>query len=103
MSTNKPVGLKPDLQTAIRDALAGSSSQKPVDVSRLYKLGDTASVQAALLEMYRSREVYCCRYIRKGNETSVWWMSGASSLPRFLYNKALKNALSQTGKARVNP
>lgn len=73
--------MQTDLQNKIRDALAGSSSQKPVDVSKLYKLGDRADVEAALLGMYRSREVYCCRYIRKGSETSVWWLSGAVSPP----------------------
>lgn len=69
------------LKTAILDALAGSSSQKPVDVTKLYKLGDKADVEAALLGMYRSREVYCCLHIRKGNETSVWWLSGGNSAP----------------------
>lgn len=84
--------MQTDLQNKIRDALSGSSSQKPVDVSRLYKLGDKDAVEATLLGMYRSREVYCCLHIRKGNETSVWWLSGAASLPLTHYNRALKCA-----------
>lgn len=71
-----------DLKTAIRKALAGSSSQQPVNVSRLYKLGDEAAVQDALLEMYRAREVYCCLYTRGGgNATSVWWLVGGVLAP----------------------
>jgi len=72
-----------DLKTAIRAALAGSSSQRPVDVSALYKLGGVASVQAALLEMYRSREreVNCCLTVKKGKETSVWWLVGRVPAP----------------------
>lgn len=68
--------MQADLKTAIRKAMAGSSSQQPVDVSRLYKLSDVASVQDALLEMYHAREVSCCLNIKHGKETSIWWLVG---------------------------
>jgi hypothetical protein len=69
-----------DLKTAILKMLAGSSSQRPVDVSRLYKLGDEAGVQAALLEMYHASQVCCCLIIRRGVETSVWWRPGVVNM-----------------------
>ncbi|OHD24111.1 MAG: hypothetical protein A2Y38_12310 [Spirochaetes bacterium GWB1_59_5] len=70
-----------NLKTAIREALAGSSSQQPVDAARLYKLGDMPDVQAALLELYHARQAYCCLYTRRGVETSVWWLIGGVSAP----------------------
>lgn len=66
MRTDKPVGLKPDLQTKILAALAGSSSQKPVDMSALYPLGTRKQVQAALLALYHGRQIYCCLCQRGG-------------------------------------
>lgn len=87
-----------DLKSAILTALAGSSSQQPVDVAMLYKLGDKASVQAALLEMYRDREVYCCLYQRGDDQaTSVWWLVGGVSAPHsFGRQSAPKVATGQT-------
>lgn len=72
---------KDDLKSAILKALSGSSSQRPVDVSRLYKLGDEAGVQAALLEMYHVNQVCCCRIIRRGLDTSVWYLPGVTIMP----------------------
>ncbi|OGS90827.1 MAG: hypothetical protein A2Z95_06055 [Gallionellales bacterium GWA2_60_18] len=71
--------MQTDLKNDIRNALAGSSSQQPVDVAALYPLGTRKAVQAALLELYRDSEVYCCLYTRRGNETSVWWAVGGVS------------------------
>lgn len=74
--------MQADLKEKLRNALAGSSSQQPVDVATLYKLGDKASVQAALLELYHGRQVYCCLYQRgDGPATSVWWLVGWVSAP----------------------
>lgn len=65
------------LQTAIRKALAGSSSQQPVNVEMLYRLGTRRQVQDALLELYHDRQVYCCLYHRSGDKESiVWWLVG---------------------------
>ena len=73
-----------DLKASIRKALAGSSSQQPVDVAALYRLGDVQSVQTALLEMYRDREIYCCLNIKRGKETSIWWtVGGQRALPSY--------------------
>lgn len=75
-----------DLKNAIRAALAGSSSQQPVDVRDLYRVGARRAlpeemVQRVLVEMYRDREVYCCLHTRRGKETSVWWSVGKTSRP----------------------
>lgn len=74
--------MKCNLQTAIRTALAGSSSQQPVDVAQLYPLGTRKQVQDALLELYHGRQVYCCLYQRVGAKpSSVWWLVGAVGAP----------------------
>ena len=71
-----------DLKLAIRNALAGSSSQQPVDVAQLYPLGPRKQVQDALLELYHGRQVYCCQYQRGGDKaSSVWWLVGAVGAP----------------------
>ena len=70
-----------DLKASIRKALAGSSSQQPVDVGKLYKLGDVSGVQAVLMELYQAREVCCCLYTRRGKSFSVWWLAGGVSAP----------------------
>ena len=70
-----------DLKASIRKALAGSSSQQPVDVGKLYKLGDVSGVQAVLMEMYRNREACCCVITRRDKSFSVWWLVGGVSAP----------------------
>lgn len=72
---------KPTLETKILAALAGSSSQQPVDVAQLYPLGTRKQVQAALLALYHGRQIYCCLYQRGGTETSVWWLVGGVPAP----------------------
>lgn len=65
------------LKRAIREALAGSSGQKPVPVETLYALGpDREAVEAALLELYRAQEIGCCLHSKAGVQRSVWWESG---------------------------
>lgn len=71
-----------DLKASIRKALAGSSSQQPVDVAQLYPLGTRKQVQDALLELYHGRQVYCCLCQRGGDKaSSVWWLVGGVSAP----------------------
>jgi len=65
-----------DLKKAIRKTLAGSSSKQPVDTCKLYKFGTHAAVEAALLELYRARQVCCCKIIKGGRENIVWWLAG---------------------------
>ncbi len=62
-------------------ALVGSASQQPVDLSTLRKFGGRMQVDAALMQMYQSNEVCCCKIIRGGRKNVVWWLSGAASLP----------------------
>ena len=71
----------PTLKDAIRNALAGSSGQQPVDTATLYSHGTRKQVQAALMELYQAREVFCCKIIDIGGENIVWWAVGCVSAP----------------------
>lgn len=73
--------MQTNLEDKIREELAGSSSQKPVGTAVLYKLGTRGQVIAALMGLYQSHEVCCCKIIKRGKESVVWWLSGAVSLP----------------------
>lgn len=83
--------MQTDLKSKIRNALAGSSSQKPVGTAALYKFGTRGQVIAALMGLYQSHEVCCCKIIKRGKESIVWWLSGAVSLPHS-YCRATKKA-----------
>lgn len=83
--------MQADPQTAIRKALAGSSSQQPVGIVDLYPLGTRKQVQAALMELYQAQEICCCKSIKGGQENVVWWLSGKVSAPHS-YGRAEKRA-----------
>lgn len=71
-----PCATVQSVKKKLLDALTGSSSQQPVELSELRKFGRRMQVDAALLEMYRQHEVCCCLITRCGKETSVWWLAG---------------------------
>lgn len=52
--------MQTDLKSKIRDALVGATSQKPVCITELYPFGTRKQVEAAIQEMYNSREIGCC-------------------------------------------
>lgn len=62
-----------NIKQAITNALASSSSQRPISIDELFSLGQRKKIQAVLLEMYRQREVCCCLVTRKDVQKSVWW------------------------------
>lgn len=64
------------LHAAIRKALAGASSKRPVDTATLYKLGSREQVKVALLELYQAQQACCCKFIKGGRENIVWWLAG---------------------------
>lgn len=66
-----------DLKNEIRAALAGSSSQKPVDTDVLAKGHHRSRVEAALMELYQVQEVCCCKITKGDVERVVWWIGGA--------------------------
>ena len=68
-----------DIQSAIRKALAGSSSQHPVDVARLYKLGGKAVIDAALGEMLTSTELNTAWTMKDGIQKTLYWLTGVIS------------------------
>jgi hypothetical protein len=70
-----------DLKTAIRKALAGSSSQTPVDTRALMSLGIKAEMTVALGEMQSSREINTALVIKGGEQTVLYWLTGATGLP----------------------
>lgn len=65
-----------NIQTKLFSAMAGATSQNPVDISKLYPLGTVESVQVALLNLYRMQKVGCCKVTTRGVETIVWWPIG---------------------------
>ena len=56
--------------------MEGATSQKPVDTARLYVIGSRKQVEAALQEMYQAHDICCCKIIRRGKESIVWWPVG---------------------------
>ena len=65
-----------NLRTAILKKLAGSSSQKPVELGTLYRLGSAENVQRELLDLYRASKVQTCQTTRCGHTRSDWWLAG---------------------------
>ena len=68
----------PTLREKILNALAGSFSQKPVDLKKLQattkiKLTELTSV---LDSMYLSRELQYCSGIKDGEAYTAYWLSG---------------------------
>lgn len=76
-----------EIKAAILKMLAGSSSQKPVDIDTLYECGARKIVEATLLELYRRQEVCCCLITKDSIQKSVWWKAIQSSIPSFNFNK----------------
>jgi hypothetical protein len=65
-----------DLQQAIRNALAGSSGQQPVDAATLRKFGTAADIAAALESMRVRGEVNTARVMRGGKFADMYWLTG---------------------------
>lgn len=71
-----------DLKANVRKALAGSSSQHPVDTAVLAKGHHRRRIEAALMELYQANEVGCCKVIKRGEASTVWWLIGGVCAPR---------------------
>lgn len=68
-----------DIKAAIRKALAGSSSQQPVDVAALYKLDGKAVIDAALGEMLAKAELNTAWTMKGGVQKTLYWLTGVIS------------------------
>lgn len=70
-----------NLRVQLAAALAGATSQSPIDTDTLAKGHCLHKVKAVLMEMYNARQVMCCQLF-KGNNKSVvqWWPTGALPL-----------------------
>jgi hypothetical protein len=95
--------MQTELKQRIRQALAGSNSKEPVDVSKLYLLGEFGAVQQALLAMYDAREVMCCLITRRTSETSVWWLAGNLDGFKDPFRVAQEKLKQKTAKAEAAP
>ena len=71
--------MQTDLKAAIRKALAGSSSQQPVDVAALYKLGGKAVIDAALGQMLAKAELNTAWTMKGGVQKTLYWLTGVIS------------------------
>lgn len=65
-----------ELKNSIRHALAGSSSQSPVDAVALYKLGKKADVDAALGELLANSELNTAWTMKDGVQKTLYWLTG---------------------------
>ena len=68
-----------EIRTRIRAALAGSSSQQPVDVAARYKLGGKAVIDAALGEMLAKAELNTAWTMKGGVQKTLYWLTGVIS------------------------
>lgn len=71
--------MQTDLKAAIRKVLAGSSSQQPLDVAALYKLGGKAVIDAALGEMLAKAELNTAWTMKGGVQKTLYWLTGVIS------------------------
>jgi len=68
--------MQTDLKSAIRTALAKTSSQAPVEVTTLYKFGNKVSVMAAINALVSTREVNVAQVTKGDITTTLCWLTG---------------------------
>ena len=68
----------PTLREKIFTALAGSSSQMPVDLKMLQAAtkANLAELTSTLDALYQSHELQCCKGIKGGEAYVAFWISG---------------------------
>ena len=80
-----------DLKSKLLPLLAKTTSQAPVDTDTLAQGHRRRDVEAALMEMYQARTIGCCKLIKAGNESIVWWAIGhTEKTPTYLLAKNAK-------------
>mgnify|MGYP001608439032 CR=1 FL=1 len=79
------------LRAHIRTALAGTTSQAPIDTATLAQGRSLCAIKAELMAMYKAREVMCCEFF-KGNAKPVvrWWSVGNVIVPPMNRSRAAK-------------
>jgi len=88
-----------DLKSKLLPLLAKATSQAPVDTDTLAQGHRRRDVEAALMEMYQARTIGCCKLIKAGNESIVWWAIGhTEKTPTYLL---AKNAKARRAAAEV--
>lgn len=65
-----------NLKTQLTAALAGTTSQNPIDTATLVHGHQRRLVEAELMRMYSRREAGCCKITKGGQESVVWWLTG---------------------------
>lgn len=69
-----------NLRVQITAALAGATSQNPIDTATLAQGHSLRSVKAELMGMPTERQIMCCKITKDDKERVVWWPTGV--LPR---------------------
>ena len=88
-----------DLKSKLLPLLAKTTSQAPVDTDTLAQGHRRRDVEAALMGMYQARIVGCCKLIKGGNESVLWWLVGhTEKTPTYLL---AKNAKARRAAAEV--
>lgn len=91
-----------DLKSEILAALADTSSQRPMDTKAIIKKTrrQRDHVEAALLEMYQTQQIACCKIIKGGSEAVVWWISGNSMTALISFRTLPAKEASQTARKK---
>lgn len=69
------------LKAQLAAALAGATSQNPIDTTTLAQGHHRHAVEDALMDMYQAREVNCCRHTKGSKTCVVWWAIGHTEKP----------------------
>lgn len=65
-----------NIKAQLTAALAGTTSQNPIDTATLTQGHQRRIVEAELMRMYSRREAGCCKITKGGQESVVWWLIG---------------------------
>lgn len=94
--------MKATLHSEILAALTGTSSRCPMETATIIDKTrhQRGRVEAALLELYQAKQIYCCKIIN-GSECVVWWLLGAARQTQ-AYGRSLTPKKEETPKRRAN-
>lgn len=80
-----------NLKAQLTAALAGTTSQKPIDTATLTQGHQRRLVEAELMRMYSRREAGCCKITKGGQDSVVWWLIGVlPPTPSSMLNSAIR-------------
>ena len=86
------------LRAKLAAALAGTTSQSPIDTATLAQGHQRRLVETELMRMYSRREAGCCKITKGGQDSVVWWLIGVlPSTPSSMLNSAIRKKRAAVG------